>query len=213
MTRWDSLCRGAGCAAWAYFFLYFDVNLGSIHVLPDFVCYLLLWQAIACLEGEERDLSLLRPFCLLLGAWEGADWVLAPFGGSLSGQLLPLDLLAAAVELYFHFQLFTDLARLAERYQGEGERLDRRLLGLRTAQALLQTASAAALCLVPAGMTSLTFPSDVPLAGALAAALLALTLAGLVVALLLMLALFALRRSLRERGAEEGAEPPGGGDL
>ncbi len=59
--------------------------------------------------------------------------------------------------LYFHFQLFTDFAHLAERYQGEGETLDRRLLRLRTVQALLQTALTASVFLLSPG-TELTFP-------------------------------------------------------
>ena len=31
MTDWDRLCRGTTCAAWAYFFLYFNVNLGTLN--------------------------------------------------------------------------------------------------------------------------------------------------------------------------------------
>ena len=34
----ERLYRGVSHAAWAYFFLYFDVNLGSLNILPDFVC-------------------------------------------------------------------------------------------------------------------------------------------------------------------------------
>lgn len=44
-----------------------------------------------------------------------------------------------AASLYFHFQLFTDLALLAARYQPEGADLDRHLLRLRTLQVLLLT--------------------------------------------------------------------------
>ena len=81
-TNRDKLYDGVSHAAWAYFFLYFDINLGSINILPDFVCYLLLWSAIGCLEEEERDLTLLRPLCVLLGVWAGADWVFTLLGGT-----------------------------------------------------------------------------------------------------------------------------------
>ena len=100
--------------------------------------------------------------------------------------------------LYFHFQLFTDFAHLAERYQGEGETLDRRLLRLRTVQALLQTALTASVFPLSPG-TELTFPGGSSLEGLAAGVLLALAAAGLVVALMLMFALFALRRCLRQR--------------
>ncbi len=199
MTHWERLCRGTASAAWAYVFLYFDVNLGTINILPDFACYVLLWQAIACLEGEERDLRLLRPLCLLLGGWTGLEWAAALLGGSLEGMFLPWDLFLAASGLYFHFQLFTDFAHLAERYQREGEALDRRLLRLRTVQTLLQTALTASVALL-SPQAALVFPRD----GAAALVLLALATAGVVVSLMLMFGLFALRRCIRQRALEEG---------
>lgn len=196
MTDWDRLCRGTTCAAWAYFFLYFNVNLGTLNILPDFACYVLLWQAIACLEGEERDLRLLRPLCLLLGVWAGLEWAAALLGWSLEGLLLPWDLLLAVAGLYFHFQLFTDFARLAARYQPTGEELDRSLLRLRTVHTLLLTAVAVLTWPFPNG-TQLSFSDgsfQEKLAGLL---LLGLALAGLVVALMLMFGLFSLRKYFR----------------
>ena len=106
----EKLYRGVSHAAWAYFFLYFNVNLGSLNILPDFMCYVLLWSAIGCLEEEERDLALLRPLCVLLGVWAGADWVFTLLGGTLDGRFRPMDLLLAVAAIYFHFQLLTDLA-------------------------------------------------------------------------------------------------------
>ena len=144
--------------------------------------YLLFWSAIGALEGEVRDLSLLRPLCALLGAWAGAGWLYSWTGGSLDGRFYPLDVILQAASLYFHFQLFTDLALLAARYQPEGADLDRHLLRLRTLQVLLLTGLALAgplsdLCGGPAPWLSV-----------------ALSLAGLLVSLALMNRLFALRR-------------------
>lgn len=190
---YEKLYRGVSHAAWAYFFLYFDINLGSINILPDFVCYLLLWSAIGALEGEERDLALLRPLCVLLGVWAGADWVFTLLGSTLEGRLLPLDLLISVTAIYFHFQLFTDFARLAERYQPLGAALDRRLLRLRTVHTLLLTLFAILGWCLPDG-TQFTFPgSSLPdnVAGTL---LVVLALAGLLVSLMLMSGLFALRK-------------------
>lgn len=192
----ERLYRGVSRAAWAYFFLYFDVNLGSLNILPDFVCYLLLWSAIGCLEEEERDLTLLRPLCVLLGAWAGADWLFTLFQEPLDGQFPPVDLFLAVAALYFHFQLFTDFAQLAARYQPPGVALDRRLLRLRTVHTLLLTAVAVLTWPFPNG-TQLSFSDgsfQEKLAGLL---LLGLALAGLVVALMLMFGLFALRKYFR----------------
>ena len=192
----EKLYRGVSHAAWAYFFLYFDINLGSLNILPDFVCYLLLWSAIGCLEEEERDLTLLRPLCVLLGVWAGADWVFTLFQEPLDGQFPPVDLFLAVAAIYFHFQLFPDFAHLAARYQPPGEELDRSLLRLRTVHTLLLTAVAVLTWPFPNG-TQLSFSDgsfQEKLAGLL---LLGLALAGLVVALMLMFGLFSLRKYFR----------------
>jgi len=182
------LCRGISKAAWAYFFLYFDFNLFLLNVLPDFICFILLWQAIGLLSGEERDLELLRPLCVLLGARSGIDYLLSVFGISVSAMPLVdiLILILDAAALYFHFQLFTDFARIANRYQGEGERLDRRLLRLRAVQIILTTLTAVVVYLFPQ-------PQRYEML------YIAMTIAALVVAVMLMFGLFTLRRSLRNR--------------
>lgn len=189
----EKLYRGVSHAAWAYFFLYFNVNLGSLNILPDFVCYLLLWSAIGCLEEEERDLALLRPLCVLLGVWSGADWVLTLLGGTLDGRFLPMDLLISVAAIYFHFQLFTDFAHLAARYQPQGEELDGRLLRLRTVHTLLLTAVAVLGYCFPNG-AQFTFPGSSLPEGTAGFLLMGMALAGLVVALMLMFGLFALRK-------------------
>ena len=73
------------------------------------------FSAITLLGDQLRDLTLLKPFCILLGARELADW-LAVFatGQTLMGQFFLLDALLTCIGLYFHFQLLTDLALLAE---------------------------------------------------------------------------------------------------
>ena len=97
----EALYRGVSHAAWGYLFLYLDVNLGTVSILPAFVGYLLFWSAISALEGEVRDLSLLRPLCALLGAWAGAGWLYSWTGGSLDGCFYPLDVILQAASLYF----------------------------------------------------------------------------------------------------------------
>ena len=189
----DKLYDGVSHAAWAYFFLYFDINLGSINILPDFMCYFLLWSAIDALAEEEPELPLLRPLCLLLGIWAGADWLLTIFGGTLEGQFLPMDLLTSVAGIYVHFQLFTNFAHLAKRYQPEGETLDRRLLRLRTIHTLLLTAFSILGYCLPNG-AQFTFPGSSIPAGLAGMLLIGIALVGLIVSLMLMFGLFALRK-------------------
>lgn len=132
LTDQKTIYQGLSHAAWGYFFLDFDLNLGTVSVIPRFVGFLLLLSAISKLSGHRRDLALLRPLCILLSAWNGVDWLLSWFGGNVDGKVLFLDLLIAAAGLYFHFQFLTDMAALAETYQDEREDLDRRLRNRRT---------------------------------------------------------------------------------
>ena len=121
MTDRETLYRGASHAAWGYFFLYIDINLGTLNILPDWAAYLLFLSAIGKLQGERRDLALLRPLGILLAVWNGADWLAVLGGGSVTGHLPPVDLVISVVQLYFHFQFLTDCAGLAAAYQSPGE--------------------------------------------------------------------------------------------
>ena len=50
MTTYNRLYDGISNVAWGYFFLYFDINLGTVSVLPNFVGFLLFLKAIDLLK-------------------------------------------------------------------------------------------------------------------------------------------------------------------
>ena len=134
-----NLYHGLDRAAWGYFFLYFNINIGSVSMLPTFVGYLLFLSAIRLLEHEERELELLWPLGILLALWHSADWILSLMGGNLYGVQF-IDLIRDAFNLYFHFQLLTNLASIALRHQPQEAELDQRMLRCRTLQTLMITA-------------------------------------------------------------------------
>lgn len=141
MSQTGNIRRALSQVAWAYLLLYLDLNLGTLNVLPDWAGYLLLFSAIGWLAGELRDLSLLRPFCVLLGIVSGVNWlaVLAT-GNGLTDRFFLLSAIITCVSLYFHFQLLTDLALLAEE-AGDGP-LARRLRVCRNLNAVLRVPNA-----------------------------------------------------------------------
>ena len=192
-TDRETLYHGVSHAAWGYFFLYLDINLGSLNILPDWAAYALFLSAIGKLQGERRDLGLLRPLGLLLAVWNGADWALALFGGGVSGHFPPLDLVVGVIQMYFHFQLLTDCAALAADWEASGETVDRRILRWRTIQTVIQTG---VMCLsyLPAEWDT-----------AVMTAMTAMVLVYLAAGLGTMLALFALRRLFREGTAVDPA--------
>lgn len=187
MTEREELYTGLSHAAWGYFFLIIDFNLGPVSILPRFVGWLLALSAIGKLSGQRRELGLLRPLVIMMIAWSGADWLASWLGGSVEGHILPLDMLATVAALYFHFQFLTDLAALAEKYQPGESDLDRRLLRHRTAYTLLFTV------FTLAGEMSQAIPWD-----GWEWTILGEGIAGVVIALLIMANLFELRQCFRQ---------------
>ena len=186
MTEHNALIRKAlGNIAWGNLLILLDVNLGRLDVLPNWVGYLLIFYAIGYLADEVRDLPLLKPFCVLLGAAELLDWLAVFFTGeSLTGRLFLVNALLVCVSLYFHFQLLTDLAGLAGRQEEAGP-LARRLLGCRNVEAVTRV-----LALLLAWL-----PGPEGLLTALTALL---VIVGLVVCVIIAHDLFALRRFFPE---------------
>lgn len=181
-TLYDALSK----AAWGYFFLYFDINLGSVSILPSFVGFLLFLSAIKLLAQERRDLELLRPLGTLLAAWHFGNWLASWLGTSLDGRFPVVELVISLAGIYFHFQMLTDYAALAAKYQQPEQNLDQRLLKWRTCQTLLLTATS--LCAHPLRfLTDLWEPT-----------LIVLALAGFVTSLCIMFTLFDVRRIFRD---------------
>ena len=140
MTDYQKLYTGIGRAACGYFFIYFDINLNTVSILPSFIGYLLFLSAINHLCDEERELNLLRTLGIILTVWHIASWF-ASFGAiKLDGMLPAVDIIIGVVNIYFHFQLLTNLASIAAKYQSEDHEFDAKLLRYRTMQTVMLTA-------------------------------------------------------------------------
>lgn len=104
-----------GRIAWAYVFYYLDINLGSINVLPEWAAYALILSALPGLAAAERSAALLRPLAWLLLTLDAAEWAAGIFGADLTGSVFYLvNTLARVISLYFHFQLLTNVAAIAD---------------------------------------------------------------------------------------------------
>lgn len=130
----NNYTEALGHIAWGYLLLYLDFNLGTLDILPNWLGYLLIYQAITTLGEREPSALLLKPFGLLLTLYEACIWTLEIFS---STPPYLATLLFAVLTLYFHFQLLTNLASIALRSNLEG--VSRRLLQLRTVCTLLYT--------------------------------------------------------------------------
>jgi hypothetical protein len=134
------LYKSTGKIAFGYFFIYFNFDINTVNILPTFVGYLLILHAIRDLEQEESELLLLRPFGIILVIWHAATWVFSLFSVDLNSLEQIADILIRLINLYFHFQLLTNLASIASKYQSAGEEHDVKLLHCRTIQTVILTA-------------------------------------------------------------------------
>ncbi len=139
MTDYTKIKNGISKIIWGYFFLYFNINLGTVSILPTFIAYILFLSAIELLKDEERELSLLRPLGVLLGIWEAIEWLATCIGYSFGDKWQFLNLIIGLVNLYFHFQFITNLATIAKRYQQENCSYDKKLITCRTIQTIMLT--------------------------------------------------------------------------
>ena len=189
MMGCENRYNGIGKAAWGYFFIYIDFKINSVSLLPTFVGYLLFLSAINDLWEEERELELLKPLGIILAVWHGLNWLGSFVGVGLGGMWQVADILIGMVNLYFHFQLVTNLASVARKHQPEGYSLDAELLRYRTVQTVILTA------LIVIGYFAEWIGNFGTVVSVLA------VIVYLVLGIALMKVLFELRRCLREEGA------------
>lgn len=128
------LTDGLKMIAFGYLLLHLNINLGTCNVLPNWLGYLLILKALPILGEYEPSALLLTPIGTLLAVWEGALWGMALF--SLTPDIYLLRVVASVIALYFHFQLLTNLADIAQKF-GCKER--RSILMLRTVRTILIT--------------------------------------------------------------------------
>lgn len=139
MIDYEKIYNGISKAIWGYFFLYFDINLGTISILPSFIGFILFLKAINLLEEEERELSLLKTLGLILVTWNVVEWLAKCVGYSFGNKWQFVTLIAGLLNMYFHFQFLTNIASIAIKHQEENCTYDKTLLSCRTIQTLMLT--------------------------------------------------------------------------
>lgn len=130
----EQLIQAVKQIAWGYILLHININLGSLNILPNWLGYVLMLQALPVLAEHEPSALLLRPLGIMLAIWEGVVWGATVFGITIDSTILMA--IGTTISLYFHFQLLTNLASLAEKYDCPEQT---RILRLRTVRTVLIT--------------------------------------------------------------------------
>ena len=117
--------------------LCFDINLGPINILPNWLGYWLIVKSLDAIAEEEPSAALLKSLGNLLIVWFAATWVMKILGMNPRVSLVNWFAYLVAVEqLYFQFQLLTNIAAIAAKYVPQFEQ---RILRLRTVMTLVVT--------------------------------------------------------------------------
>ena len=129
----NSLVVSVGRVAWGYVFLYLDFSLNGFNFLPDWVCYAFVLWALPGLALCERSVKLLEPLAWLLLAYHAVLCALGLLGIEIPAEYLYLPgCIAAVLALYFHFQLLTNLADIAGRFNAKRQKSVLLLRNVRT---------------------------------------------------------------------------------
>lgn len=121
--------------AWGYVLIHVNFTLGTVNVLPNWWGYILFVMAIEILGKEEESTNLLIPLGKMLIVAELVFWVNECLLGE-SYNLYLISIIVSVISLYFHFQLLTNLANIANKY---GCKEEKKILILRTVKTLLTT--------------------------------------------------------------------------
>ncbi len=183
--------------AWGYIFIYVNINISVIDILPSFAGYAMMLYSLTLLKDKCRNIMLLRPLAILLIIWHVISWIQSFLESPLS--LIYVSIIMYIIELYFHFQQLTDLSQLAAEYQGENQHIDKSLITRRN----IYTGISTIVCLIS---VLPYFASAIAQIEALSYIMLSLALVMLFVAFMIVFTLFSLRKLFKNNPNEQTYE-------
>lgn len=130
----EKLQKAIKQVAWGYVLLHFDLNLGTMDIMPNWCSYLLFISALNTISETVPAAKLLRPFGVILTVWESFSWCTKLVGATASLGII--SLMVTVVNLYFHFQLLTNIAEIATLYNCPQTG---RIITLRTVRTVMTT--------------------------------------------------------------------------
>ena len=66
-----ALSGAASLVAWGYLFLYLNINLGPVDILPNWLGMGMMLRALPALGSAVPAAALLRPLASMLAGWQG----------------------------------------------------------------------------------------------------------------------------------------------
>ena len=199
MTANKKLYKAISNIAYGFIFILIHIKIGPFDILPDFVGFILISLSVISLKDECKTIGLLKPLGIFLSVWEAAELLLSFTDTATILMAGRLTSVITIINIYFYFQLFTDISHIAEKYQPEGSNFDKKLITRRNIYVISET--------VIFLLTYLILNTDTLAQNDLSAYILVpVSIINLIVLLLIVSALFSFRKIFK---AEEiNAEIP-----
>lgn len=140
-TDYEKISGALNKIAWGFIILTFHLNIAGFTVIPTFLSYYMFAKAIEVLSEEERELKLLINMSDILFYYQFIYWF-AIFITEIAqldiAFLQPIDMIFSVINIYYLFQLLTNLSSIAEKHSPETAH-SKMLKGCRTLQTLILT--------------------------------------------------------------------------
>lgn len=109
-----SINKGIRKIAWGYLVLVVQLSIGTIQFVPGWIGFYLVYQGIRIIGQEEESTLLLRPLAIFFGGLAFFEWILTMM--NISIHVYIFDIIIISLELYFHFQLLTNISHIVLKY-------------------------------------------------------------------------------------------------
>ena len=130
-----TLAKAIKNIAWGYVLIHSAINLGVVDILPDWLGFYLMFVAIKKIREEEESIGLLEPLTKILIGWNAIIWITKFIGWNMG--TFPFAIIISIIGIYFHFQMLTNIASVAEKH---GSERGKGILVVRTVETLMNTA-------------------------------------------------------------------------
>lgn len=98
--------------AWSLLITTFHLTIAGFDLLPAWMGYIMVYRALDPISRYQPTAKLLKPFAMVLIIDSAIFWFLKPMG--ITGGIYVLNLIAAVIYIYLHFQLLTDIYHTVE---------------------------------------------------------------------------------------------------
>lgn len=97
---------------YGYLIIMFDITIGTINIIPNWLGYILFYQSINVISQYEKSTELLKPLNIFVFIYELILWGFNIAAIGIDNYVVIV--IKTAILLYFHFQLLTNIADIAK---------------------------------------------------------------------------------------------------